>query len=174
MNQFDTITYLKTGNAIQQEVYAVLTKAKVMEKLSGFTPLLTGTYPIAINIENSDLDIICEYQDRESFILALTNNFQSEKDFNINEKLINGIHSVIVRFWLNRFEVEVFGQTIPVKQQNAYRHMIKEFEILQAKGEHFKQQIINLKRKGFKTEPAFAMLLDLKGDPYTALLEYSV
>ncbi|WP_417354220.1 DUF4269 domain-containing protein [Flavobacterium sp.] len=174
MNQFDTITYLKTGNASQQEVYAVLTKAKVMEKLSGFTPILTGTYPIAINIKNSDLDIICEYQDRESFITIVTDSFKQEKDFSINEKQINGTHSVIIRFRLNGFEVEVFGQPITVKQQNAYLHMIKEYEILQAKGEHFKQQIIDLKRKGIKTEPAFAMLLNIKGDPYTALLQYSV
>ena len=174
MNQFDTIIYLKKGNASQQEVYAVLTKAKVMEKLSGFTPVLTGTYPIAINIENSDLDIICEYQDRESFITTVNNSFKQEKDFSINEKQINGVHSVIVRFWIDGFEVEIFGQPIPVKQQNAYLHMIKEFEILEAKGEHFKQQIIDLKSKGIKTEPAFAMLLNLKGDPYTALLKYSV
>lgn len=174
MNQFDTITYLKKGNAIQQEVYAVLTKAKVVEKLSGFTPLLTGTYPIAINIENSDLDIICEYQDRESFMTTVINSFKQEKDFSINEKQVNGVHSVIVRFWIDGFEVEIFGQATPVKQQNAYLHMIKEYQILKVKGEYFKQQIIDLKRKGIKTEPAFAMLLKLKGDPYTALLKYSV
>ena len=36
----------------------------------------------------------------------------------------------------------------------------------------WQELIIELKKKGIKTEPAFAMLLDLKGDPYDELLKY--
>ncbi len=51
--------------------------------------------------------------------------------------------------------------------------MIKEYEILEKEGEEFRKQIINLKEKGWKTEPAFAKLLGLKEDPYLELLNYS-
>ena len=45
--------------------------------------------------------------------------------------------------------------------------------ILEKEGEEFRKQIINLKEKGWKTEPAFAKLLGLKEDPYLELLNYS-
>ncbi len=56
----------------------------------------------------------------------------------------------------------------------AYRHMIKEYEILKMYGEEFRKQIIQLKRQGLKTEPAFGVLLGLKNDPYIELLNYQI
>ena len=49
--------------------------------------------------------------------------------------------------------------------------MMVEYQLLKEKGEGFKQQIIDLKKSGFKTEPAFAIALGLTGDPYEALLQ---
>jgi len=48
--------------------------------------------------------------------------------------------------------------------------MIIEYRILLEKGEDFRKQLIELKRQGLKTEPAFALLLGLEGNPYTELL----
>jgi len=48
----------------------------------------------------------------------------------------------------------------------------KEFQILEKEGEAFKHKIIALKKQGVKTEPAFAKVLDLVGDPYEAILKY--
>lgn len=48
--------------------------------------------------------------------------------------------------------------------------MLIENEILKQNGLQFKKDIVSLKLKGFKTEPAFAKLLGLKGNPYLALL----
>jgi hypothetical protein len=49
--------------------------------------------------------------------------------------------------------------------------MIIEHRVLIEKGEKFRQEIIKLKRQGLKTEPAFAKLLGLDGNPYEALLK---
>jgi hypothetical protein len=49
--------------------------------------------------------------------------------------------------------------------------MITEYRILLEKGEAFRSQIVELKRQGMKTEPAFALLLGLEGDPYLELLK---
>ena len=46
-----------------------------------------------------------------------------------------------------------------------------EHRVLLAKGEEFRQEVINLKRQGWKTEPAFAKLLGLNGNPYEELLK---
>ena len=73
---------------------------------------------------------------------------------------------------LGSFVFEIFGQNLPTEEQNAYRHMIKEHSILLEKGEEFRKQIIALKLRGIKTEPAFADLLGLEGDPYKAILDY--
>jgi hypothetical protein len=43
--------------------------------------------------------------------------------------------------------------------------------LLRRGGETFRQEIIRLKQAGYKTEPAFALLLGLDDhDPYAALL----
>ncbi|MNK30599.1 hypothetical protein D3C87_490190 [compost metagenome] len=52
--------------------------------------------------------------------------------------------------------------------------MLIEHQILQEKGEDFRLKIIALKRNGYKTEPAFAKLLNLQGNPYLDLLKYEV
>ena len=38
----------------------------------------------------------------------------------------------------------------------------------------FRRQIIDLKKQGLKTEPAFAKLLALTGDPYVELLSFEL
>jgi len=49
--------------------------------------------------------------------------------------------------------------------------MIIENRILKEKGSKFKQRLKELKADGIKTEPAFAKLLGLHGNPYTELLK---
>ena len=50
--------------------------------------------------------------------------------------------------------------------------MIIENEILKEQGEEFRKKIIELKIQGYKTEPAFAKLLQLSGNPYEAILNF--
>ena len=174
MIDFTNIAYLKIGNPIQVQAYNTLTQNSIIELLSEFDPILIGTIPININIENSDLDIICYWQNKTAFINKLKLLFENEKDFGIREIEINGNKSVIANFKTDYFEIEVFGQNIPSKNQNGYKHMVIEHEILQSKGESFKLEIIKLKQNGYKTEPAFAYLLGLNGDPYIELLKYKL
>lgn len=173
MHKLDNINYLKSGNTVQQEAYRILTTYSVMHYLQDFTPVLAGTIPLEINIDTSDLDIVCYWQDKELFVNTVNRHFSVYKNFNLREADINGHTSVIANFVIEDFEIEIFGQNIPVTGQYGYRHMIIEYNILQEKGSDFKNRIIKLKKKGYKTEPAFALLLGLKNDnPYEALLDY--
>ncbi len=174
MIDFSTIDYLKSGNERQILAYETLTKNKVLEILAEFDPILVGTIPINIDIENSDLDIICYWQNKNHFVEKITSLFKNKPDFKIREAIINEEESVIGSFKLDDFEIEIFGQNIPSKNQNGYRHMIIEHEILKSRDESFRQEIIKLKKEGYKTEPAFAKLLGLKNDPYTELLHYKI
>ncbi|MCX2433344.1 DUF4269 domain-containing protein [Pedobacter sp. GR22-10] len=168
MINFLNLSYLKAGNPKQQSAYQVLTKNSILEKLAEFTPVLVGTIPINIDIQNSDLDIICDVQDKEKFKHTLLTHFQGERGFSISEN--QALNALKVNFFLEDFEIEIFGQNIPATEQNAYRHMVIEHQLLLENGEEFRLKIIDLKKQGYKTEPAFAKLLGLSGNAYEALL----
>jgi len=172
MHFLNTISYLQHGTIRQQQAFYALSKNLIMEKLVGFTPTLAGTIPLNIDIENSDLDILCYWQDEDDFVKMIHSNFRDNNGFTIKQTEINGQRTVIANFLCKDFEVEIFGQGIPVMQQMGYLHMLAEYKILQKQGDEFRQQVIALKSSGYKTEPAFAKLLNLNGDPYIAILQY--
>lgn len=168
MINFLNITYLKSGTEKQQKAYQILTTNNILEKLNSYTPILVGTIPINIDIETSDLDIVCNIQDKEEFKNVLKTYFSNENRFIISE---NSTHnSIKANFLIEDFEIEIFGQNIPSQEQNGYRHMLIEHKVLVEKGEAFRQKIVKLKKQGYKTEPAFAKLLGLTGNAYEALL----
>lgn len=167
---FDTIDYLQYGTARQQEAFAVLTEHRVLQKLTSFDPILAGTIPINIDIETSDLDIICYWTDRGAFYETVRAGFETEVAFTIRESTGPGREVVIANCRIGSFDIEIFGQNVPTRQQMAYRHMLIEHKLLEERGETFRQAVIELKRSGYKTEPAFGKLLGIQGDPYEGLL----
>ena len=171
---FENLDYLKNGNTAQKQAFDVLRKYQIMTILQAYEPILAGTFPININIENSDLDIICYWNNKTEFRSCLLNQFQQHNNFTIEEQLHSGNQTIVSNFSVGGFEVEIFGQNIPTKLQYAYRHLLVEHEILKVKGENFRQQIIKLKKEGLKTEPAFCQLLGIDGNPYESLLNYQI
>jgi len=172
MIDFTTISYLKAGNLRQRSAYVVLSENRIFDILKDFDPLLAGTIPIGIDTVESDLDIICFCNDELTFKEIIIRHYSSYRDFKIRDLLINGQPATVANFYADDFEIEIFGQNIPVKSQLAYRHMVVEYQLLQEKGDAFQKEIVKLKRQGYKTEPAFAKLLELKGDPYQELLKF--
>lgn len=171
MIDFTKIDYLKNGNDKQKRAYEVLTKYHIFEKLKRFSPILAGTFPIEIDIDGSDLDIICEVKDENEFIEILNHILPEGVDFKIETHIINTEKCIVLNAVLEEFPIEIFGQNKPTTHQNAYRHMLAEYKILEEKGADFKQKIIELKKNGIKTEPAFGLLLNL-GNPYEDLLKF--
>jgi hypothetical protein len=174
MVDFSTIEYLKNGNQKQVLAYEILTRNNVLERIAEFDSILVGTIPINIDIENSDLDIICYWKNKTDFKTKIQDVFGNEKEFKIQETHIDNLETVIANFRIDPFEIEIFGQNIPTKNQNGYKHMLIESQILASKDENFRLEIIKLKQKGYKTEPAFGLLLGLKNDPYLELLHYKI
>ncbi|WP_294283663.1 DUF4269 domain-containing protein [uncultured Chryseobacterium sp.] len=175
MIDFTTTDYLRNGNEKQRRAYEVLSKYRIFEKLKDYAPVLAGTIPIGIDIEGSDLDIICEVDLRfeDDFLddLAFSKCIPDDIDVKIEYPMIEGEKCITVNFTIEEFPVEIFGQNKPATEQKAYRHMMAEYRILQEKGEDFKNEIIALKKQGIKTEPAFGILLGLK-NPYEDLLKF--
>ncbi|MBO6516631.1 MAG: DUF4269 domain-containing protein [Bacteroidia bacterium] len=169
---FTTIEYLKTGNLRQQLAYAELTRLSVFDDLKRYCPLLTGTIPIGIDLPESDLDIICECSDHAEFRETLCALYSDKEGFRIHTSQQGGKESTVAAFRSGQFDIEVFGQDCPSHNQSAYIHMLVEHKILNSMGEEFRENVLRLKRGGLKTEPAFAQLLGLKGDPYKELLKF--
>lgn len=174
MQDFRSLDYLQKGNSKQRAAYQCLKQARIFEGLHAFDPILVGTIPIEIDLPNSDLDIICYYPSAaqvSTFRLLLLEQFAHYSNFTLQTGTTRQGAAIWVNFDLDSFEVEIFGQNIPVTEQHAYRHLCIEAALLEHYGADFRMAVLELKRRGVKTEPAFAQVLGLSGDPYEALLE---
>ncbi|MFZ5825690.1 MAG: DUF4269 domain-containing protein [Bacillota bacterium] len=169
--RWDSTDYLASGSPRQQAAHAALEGAGVMQALAPWRPVLAGTIPLGIDVEGSDLDILCQVGENGPFLARLQAAFGHRPDFQVRQKIVGGLPTVIARFEAGGFLVEVFGQNRPVAEQNGYRHMLVEARLLQLAGPEASLAIRDLKAGGLKTEPAFARYFGLPGDPYQALLD---
>ncbi len=168
--ELEHIAYLKKGNLRQKTAWDLLYTHRVMEWLRPFDPLLAGTIPLGIDIEGSDLDILCRWKDPVVFQDLLYRAFHSYPSYELNRAEIDGRNTIICRFEIDSFPIEVFGQNRPTKTMEAWRHLLNEFQLLQEQGNTLREEVIRLKKQGMKTEPAFANALDWNGDPYELML----
>ena len=164
------LTYLLRGTATQYAAYQALEALRVFPLLRAFDPVLVGTIPLDIDIPGSDLDIVCYAEEGDAFAQCLHDAFGHCVGFTLQRDLLNGLPTVIAQFTSHGFPVEIFGQPLPVTAQAAFRHLLVEERLLRHGGEEVRRKIRHLKGQGLKTEPAFAAVFALAGDPYDTLL----
>ncbi len=167
-NWFD-IDYLRRGSARQRAAYDVLLRLQVFEVLAAFSPVLTGTIPLGIDVSGSDLDVICEVYDLKVFTAQVKTHFSGYVGFSASQQQVNGLPVVVATFTVAGFSIEIFGQPCPVRQQNAYQHLVAEARLLELGGKTAQEEIRRLKTMGLKTELAFAEYFALPGNPYATL-----
>lgn len=167
-------SYLLAGNSRQKLAFETMEELKIFKVLSLYDPILVGTVPIGIDIDSSDLDIICHITQEVSFESEIIRTYGNQPEFEIRKTTKQGKDTVIASFKHPSFRIEIFAQNVPSTRQWAYLHMVKEHEILASRDESFKQEVISLKKEGLSTEEAFARLLGIEGDPYLGLLKYKV
>lgn len=167
IKDWKTASYLESGNELQRKAYDIISRFSILEDLSLYQPVVTGTIPIGVDVPGSDLDIICKAENLKELQIKIRSLYGMFEDF------ADHIYKdrYVACFNIDGLEIEIFGQDIPTEQQYAYRHMLIEDRILSQRDELFRNEIIRLKSSGMKTEPAFALLLGLKNNPYEALLE---
>jgi hypothetical protein len=134
--------------------------------LAPYAPTLVGTFPLGLQVEGSDIDIACTCADLDLVARTLT-----ELGFPRIERRPLEPDAVVAAMTVGDLEVEVFAQNLPVHQQAGFRHMIVEGRLLVLGGAPLADRIRAAKRAGQKTEPAFAAVLGLAGDPYRAVLD---
>nr|WP_154893658.1 DUF4269 domain-containing protein [Paenibacillus xylanexedens] len=170
----EVLAHLASGNERQRDAYRLLLKSGLFSILEAYTPYPAGTVPIDIDIPGSDLDILCEVPDLNSFEMVVTQHFSGMEHFSCQRGTGLGMDIpsayMTCSFQIEGWPLEIYAQSLPVNKQNAYLHMLVEWELLQLWGAKGHAEIRRLKRVGLKTEPAFAAVLGLQGDPYVELL----
>jgi hypothetical protein len=164
--------YLAGGNWRQREVYDIVTGLSIMKSLKPFTPVIAGTIPIDVDIEGSDIDILCGYGDGSEFKNTLKRCYAGEKNFTIRQARFRERESILSSFIHDGYAVEIFGQMRHPRQQDGFIHMVVEYRILQMCTGVFREEVRRLKREGIGTEPAFARLLGITSHPYDTLREF--
>lgn len=167
---FLDIDYLELGSNKQKNILNVLNSLSIFEDLSDYTPVLTGTFPIDIDVHDSDLDIACEVEDFNGFADLCKKLYGKFDEFKTNYSFQNGHQYITVTFEYKGYIFEIYGEDKPVILQNSYKHMVVEDRILSILGPTFKKEVVDLKTRGLKTEPAFGRLLELD-KPYEDLLK---
>jgi hypothetical protein len=165
------VASLNWGSDRQRDAYQALIELDIFSVLAEFDPILTGTYPLGLETEASDLDVVCHVEDFDRLVALVTAAYGNLDEFHIVHREKNGWPTLICRFRFRSFPVEIFAQPRPSEQQNAYRHMQAEAALLRAGGDEARDAIRRLRLAGVKTEPAFAQYFCLVGDPYEMVLE---
>lgn len=168
---FRGLDLLQCVSARGGKAAGLLSRYGVWDGLAGFDPVIAGTFPINLDIEGSDIDILCHCPDFDGFAAHAQSAFGYLDDFGLHRRPATR-HvgpAIVVRFVLDDLPVEIFATGTPSQSQFGFRHMLVEARVIALLGEGFASDISQLKRQGIKTEPAFARLLKLGGDPYIAL-----
>jgi ribosomal protein S18 acetylase RimI-like enzyme len=141
--------------------------ARLFRDLSAFQPTLVGTYPLGLVVAGSDIDIACTCDDLDAFERTVREVLAA---IGVATPRVERLPAVVASFALGDLAVEIFGDTRPVLAQAGFRHMVIEGQLLVLGGAALHARVRERKRGGMKTEPAFAQVLGLDGDPYTEML----
>ncbi len=139
----------------------------MLEKLAPWSPRHVSTVAAGLDLEDSDLDVVCHAPELPRFARALERLFGDRPAFTVREAAEG---HVVARFESEGFVVEVYGAPLPVSEQLAARHFAVMQRLVTLGGGPFQSAIRARKRAGLATEPAIAATLGLPGDPYEAVL----
>ena len=147
-----------------------LDRSGLLAALACFDPHVACTPPLGLDLPDSDIDVICHAADARVFanaVWAFAGDFEA---FSIHQWTGDG-RPVVATFRVHGWPIEVFGDAATVAQQRGWRHFEIERRLLALDGDELRAAVMKRRLDGLKTEPAFADVLRLEGDPYLALLD---
>lgn len=161
-------SWMAAGSEAQRRAWGLLSAHRLLERLSPWPVRLAGTFPLDLGVEGSDLDLLAEAADLDDAAATLDRVFGAGSGYRrFREDFTDG-PAQVANFILDGVPVEVFAQAWPVERQMGWLHLLAEARLLDARPDAA-DPLRALKRSGLKTEPAFARLFGLCGDPYMAL-----
>ena len=149
---------------------SAVTRSAVTEVLKPFDPRIVGTLPLDLAVTGSDIDIVCHAPDPNAFAEAIWLRYRTADGFALY-RWRSETRPVIARFVWDGWPFELFGDTLPVARQRGWIHFEVERRLLALDDGRLRQAVGARRAAGMKTEPAFAAVLGIGGDPYLGLLE---
>ena len=105
---FLNLEYLRLGSDKQKQATMVIDELRLWDHLKPYNPILVGTIPIGIDIESSDLDIICHVTDFACFERELkTRYIEDVTNFTCSSRTVNNVDRSVARFRYKGWEFEV-------------------------------------------------------------------
>lgn len=147
-----------------------LQRLDLLAALARFDPHVAGTPPLGLDLPGSDIDVLCHVADTDAFARTVWDFAGNHERFAIHQ-WAGERRPVVASFVAHGWTIEIFGASCPVVQQSGWRHFTVERRLLMLGGDTFRAAVMGRRRSGLKTEPAFAEVLGLAGDPYSALLD---
>jgi len=141
----------------------------ILDVLRHHDPHVAGTLPLGIDVPGSDIDILCHAPHANAFAQVVWSAFHEQAGFSVRQ-WTGEERPVIASFEAHGWAFELFGHPLPVPLQRGWRHFEIERRLLALGEAPFRHAVMERRRQGAKTEPAFAASLRLEGDPYIALL----
>ena len=147
-----------------------LTALGLPGRLAAYDPVCVSSLLAGLGVPDSDLDLVCDLRE-PGFVDAATTAYGDRPGFatwTTDER-------TVVAFDGEDLHVELVGEAKRVEAQVAYRHAVAHRRLVQAGGAALATRVRELRvRRGWKTEPALSAVLELDGDPFTALAALAV
>lgn len=147
----------------------VLQDLDLLNRLKEFEPVLVGSPALEVDTESSDIDVACYAENLRDFAEAANRDFGQLPQYSLQEITRLMEPALVVSFSHMDWEIELFCQSIKTEKQWGVRQFRVEERLL-ALAPALREQIVRLKQAGYKTEPAFAQILQLEGDPYEEMM----
>lgn len=154
----------------QQKAWTALKELNLLTELSLYRPLIAGTLPLGVETANSDLNILLQAKDLVEFCRTARQRYGVLSDFSEVITNVDGLPTALIKFSYRGVPFELFAQNRKPVEQCAYRHFLAEERLLKLGGKSLRDQILEFRKLGLKTEQAFARALNLSGDPFWELL----
>lgn len=167
------IANLARGTERQKQAHATLTTLRLFDVLKGYSPVLAGAIPLNVETAESAVEVICSTDNLETFADEVRNLFGSHEGFTLRHEIARQRPAVTASFQALGFHFLILGQEASVFTQPGVILLLTEARLLTFAPQEIRDRIRTLKRAGHTTEAAFAICLELMGDPTEELLKIS-
>jgi hypothetical protein len=136
------------------------------ERLAPYDPVAVSSLLTGLNVGLSDLDVVCDLR-AAGFSAAVQAWYGERPGF---ETWQTGSRTV-VSFEGGQLRIELVGERLAVEEQRAYVHAVVHRRLVDLGGARLARAVRRARREHrCKTEPAIALVLGLRGDPYVAVM----
>lgn len=165
---------LQNGSRAQRAAARAVSELAVFQTLAAHAPVIAGSFPLDLQTETSDIDVLATAADLAGFLELAGRAFGAQTGFRSRLAQINSIESVVVNFNYDSFPFEIFAQARPTLEQDGFLHLVAEYRLLALADARFFETVRALKQAGAKTEPAFCTALGVSQDPYHYLRDLAL